>query len=269
MPWPFPKNSTKSLKASIALVTTICISVSQAEDGEAKSIRISPMVHSSVQLEYGEFVIQVDPWGAVSAENYKDADLILVTDSPSHHKDVATIQAISKPATTIVVPQNSAADLPHALVMDIGDIVRTAGITIEAVAAYDIIPGPPEHPKGDANGYVLTIDNTRIFFAGVSECVEEVKALNNIDIAFLAMNIPVGRMTPTAAADCAKTLAPDQVYIYHYDQDWVRRLNNPDYAGSDLPDGLSVAESLDRFASELEGSGIEFVREEWYPAESN
>ena len=95
--------------------------------------------------------------------------------------------------------------------------------------------------------------------------MDEIKALQDIDVAFMPMNIPLARMTPKAAADCTKILSPEVVYTYHFDQDWVRRLGNPDFAGSTLPGGLSVAESLDAFERELTDSGIEFRRGDWYP----
>jgi len=107
----------------------------------------------------------------------------------------------------------------------------------------------------------------RLFCAGVTECVAEVKALADIDVAFMPMNIPRGRMTPAAAAECTTLLDPDFVYTYHYDQDWARRLANPDFGGSELPGGITVAESLDLFETELEGSGIEYRRGNWYPSQ--
>lgn len=257
---------------SILVVLTLWVSGSAAaesHDTDSATVKITPMVHSSVQVEYGDFVIQVDPWSAIDTSNYLPADLILVTDSPSHHKDNATITALSGEATSVIAPQNSADDLPQAIIMNIGEILRVKGITVEAIAAYDIIPGAPEHPRGDANGYVITIDGLRIFFAGVTECVAEVKALENIDIAFMPMNIPVGRMTPDAAAVCTKTISPEHVYIYHYDQDWVRRLGNPDYAGSTLPDNLTIPQSLDKFSEALQDTGINFVQGNWYPLDTD
>lgn len=228
-------------------------------------IEITPMVHASVQLRYNGLVIQVDPWGVPDLERYEPADLILVTDSPTHHMDLDTIAALSRPQTMIIAPPNAAGSLPGALVLAIGERLRTAGVTVEAVAAYDILPGAPEHPRGDANGYVLTLGGKRLFFAGVTECVEEVRALTDIDVAFLPLNIPPARMTPAAAADCARALAPAIVYTYHYDQGYARRLQDPAFSGPALPGGLSVAESLDRFAEALSGSGIDFRRRDWYP----
>ena len=82
-------------------------------------------------------------------------------------------------------------------------------------------------PKGEANGYVITLGGKRLYFAGVTECVPEVQALKNIDVAFMPMNIPVERMTPAAAAECVKALAPKIVYVYHYDQAARRALVEP------------------------------------------
>ena len=112
---------------------------------------------------------------------------------------------------------------------------------------------------------IITGEGEKFFSAGVTECVDEVKALKGIDVAFLPMHIPLGRTTPAAAADCAKALDPDIVYTYHYDQDWVRRLGNPDFSGSTLPGGLSVPETLDEFEKELDGTDIVFQRGDWYP----
>lgn len=236
-----------------------------SEQPTAAELRVRPLVHSSVELQLGELVIQVDPWGVLGTDHMQAADLIIVTDNPGHHLDAQAIAQLRKPGASVVIPANGQAAIPDAVVMEIGDRLRIASVDIEAIAAYDIIPGAPEHPRGDANGYVLTIGGLRLFFAGVTECVPEVRALRNIHIAFMPMNIPVGRMTPQAAAECTRQLAPNAVYIYHYDQDWVRRRNNPDYEGSALPGGLTVAESLDVFARELENADIEFVRGQWYP----
>ena len=72
-------------------------------------------------------------------------------------------------------------------------------------------------------------------------------------------------MTTGASAECTRILEPDVVYLYHYDQDYARRALNPAYEGTALPGGISVAESLDLFEEELEGSGIELRRGDFYP----
>jgi L-ascorbate metabolism protein UlaG (beta-lactamase superfamily) len=233
-----------------------------AEKGE---ILITPLVHSSVQVEYLDTIVQIDPWGIIGLSNAMSAQLILVTDSPGHHLDADAIEKLSLSNTSVVIATNGLSQIPDGVVMANGDTIVLSGVTIEAIAAYDIIPGAPEHPKGDANGYVVTLGGKRLFFAGVTECVDEVKALAGIDVAFMPLNIPRGRMTPSAAAECTKILNPDVVYTYHYDQGWARQLDNPDFVSPELPGGLTVAQSLDLFEKELEGSGIEYRRSNWYP----
>ncbi|MBM88043.1 MAG: metal-dependent hydrolase [Gammaproteobacteria bacterium] len=249
----------------ISLLLNASQSWADSIQGEKGTIDITPLIHSSVQLEYNGFVVQVDPWAAIDISHAKTADLILVTDSPGHHLDTNAISDLSDSDTSIIIAANGLDQIPDGVVAANGELLKVAGIEVEAVAAYDIILGPPEHPKGDANGYVLRLGGKKFFFAGVTECVDEVKALKEIDVAFMPMNIPVGRMTPKAAADCTKILSPDVVYTYHYDQDWVRRLANPDFGGSVLPGNLTVPETLNAFENELAGSGIEFRRANWYP----
>ena len=257
-------NSRVGVALSLLLTSPVFADSVPADQGE---IVITPLVHSSVQLEHDDLVIQVDPWGIAGLANAKSAQLILVTDSPAHHLDSEAIAQLSLPNTSVVIAPNGLQQVADGLVMENGDMIKVSGVTIEAVAAYDIIPGAPEHPKGDANGYVITLGDKRLFFAGVTECVTEVKALADIDVAFMPMNIPRGRMTPAAAAECTKLLDPDFVYTYHYDQGWARRLANPDFGGPELPGGITVAESLDLFEAELEGSGIEYRRGNWYPSQ--
>ena len=233
-----------------------------ANDG---NIEITPLIHTSVQLEYNGTVIQIDPWGLIGLDNAKPADLILVTDSPNHHLDADAIASLSKADTEILIAANGEEQLPNATIIANGEMLRVAGISVQAVAAYDIIQGAPSHPKGDANGYVVHLGGKKLFFAGVTECIDEIRNLQDIDVAFMPMNIPLGRMTPAAAAECTKLLDPDIVYTYHYDQDWARRITNQDFTARELPGGISVAESLELFASEFEGTNIEFRTAEWYP----
>lgn len=231
-------------------------------------IEITGLLHSSVQLEYRDTVIQIDPWNRLGLIGAKPADLILITDNPGHHQDVDAIEKLLKPGATVVMAANGEEKWPDGLVIHNGETIRVSGVTIKAVAAYDIIQGAPSHPKGDANGYVITLGGQNIFFAGVTECVEEVQALTDVDVAFMPLNIPLGRMTPAAAAECTRGLNPRVVYLYHYDQDYARRLQQPDYVGSGLPGGLTVEQSLQRFEQELQGSNIEVRRGNFYPAQN-
>jgi len=264
----FPKTFSFNREALTIFLLLFCGQPTLAADSYPAAdgpIIITPLVHSSVQLEYEGLIIQVDPWSISGLSSAKKADLILVTDSPGHHLDPDAIAQLRTPITSIVIAANGEKQIPNGIIMANGEIIKVAGITVEAVAAYDIILGAPEHPKGDANGYVITLGGKKLFFGGVTECVDEVKALSGIDVAFVPMNIPRERMTPAAAAECTILLDPELVYTYHYDQEWARSLANPDFKRSPLPGGLTVEQSLDAFETALTGSGIEYKRPRWYP----
>jgi L-ascorbate metabolism protein UlaG (beta-lactamase superfamily) len=228
-------------------------------------ITITPLIHASLQIEHAGKVIQVDPWSMLDLGRYKKADLILITDDPAHHLDVKAIQQLRKPGAPVIIPEVGKAKFPDGIIMANGERASEGGITVEAIPAYDIIPGEPAHPKGKSNGYVITLGGTRIYVAGVTECVPEVRALKNIDVAFVPMNIPLGRMTPAAAAQCVKTIAPKVVYPYHYDQVLVAKLGNPNARAEGPVGGLTIAQSLQAFKDALKGEKIEVRDANWYP----
>ena len=223
----------------------------------AAEVTITPIIHSSVQLESGGQVIQIDPWSLGDLTRARPADLILVTDDPAHHLDPKAIQQLRKPGATVIVPAASHAKFPDGVAMANGEKKTVAGITVEAISAYDIKLGEPSHPKGKSNGYVITFGGQRIYVAGVTECVPEVRALRDIDVAFVPMNIPLERMLPDAAAECVKAFKPKVVYVYHYDQT---------YASSGGKNAMpNVAATVQAFRDALKGSGVEVRDGDWYP----
>jgi L-ascorbate metabolism protein UlaG (beta-lactamase superfamily) len=229
------------------------------------AIEITALIHSSIQIEHAGKVIQVDPWSVLDLARYKKADLILITDDPAHHLDIKAIQALRKPGAPVIIPEVGKAKYPDGIIMANGEHASEGGVTVEAIPAYDIIPGAPAHPKGKSNGYVITLGGTRVYVAGVTECVPEVRALKNIDVAFIPVNIPLGRMTPAAAAECVKAIAPKIVYPYHYDQVWVAKLGNPTATAEGPVGGLTVAQSLQAFKDALKGEKVEVRDANWYP----
>jgi len=187
---------------------------------DGKEIGLWFVGHASLYVTYGDMVIHVDP---VSQEGdyskLPKADLILVSHDHYDHLDLKAISLIKKPGTKIVCNTTSASQLPQALVMKNGDKTELMTVKIEAVPAYNIThmraPGKPYHPKGEGNGYVITLGNKRIYFAGDTENIPEMSDLKNIDIAFLPMNLPY-TMDPDMVADCVKKIHPRILYPYHY-----------------------------------------------------
>jgi L-ascorbate metabolism protein UlaG (beta-lactamase superfamily) len=235
------------------------VSMSAVTADRFGDIEITPLIHSSVQLEHAGKVIQIDPWSVGDLSRAKPADLILVTDDVGHHLDVKAIARLRKPGAPIVIAANGKSRVPDGIVLANGEKREVAGFVVEAVAAYDITPGDPYHPKGEANGYIITVGGKRLYFAGVTECVPEVRAVRNIDVAFFPMNVPLARMEPAAAIECIRAFKPKVVYPYHYDQDWVARVNKGG------PRSAATTRGLAELRTALERDGIEVRLANWYP----
>ncbi len=177
--------------------------------------------HGTLMFRYGDMFIHIDP---VSREadysEMPDADLILITHEHGDHLDPGAIQKISKEGTRIICNESSASALDDCIIMANGDKIELfADLSIEAVPAYNIenvrSPGNPFHPKGNGNGYILDIGGKRIYVAGDTENIPEMKEFRDIDIAFLPMNLPY-TMSPEMAADAALMIKPDILYPYHF-----------------------------------------------------
>ena len=213
----------------VPLVAVICSCAGEepASDGELSEVAITPFAGAGVQLEYRGTVIHVDPWSRGDYSGASPADLILITDTPADHLDPDLILELRKTAAPVVLPslpedardegsRDRLLQVPDGTVMNNGDRMTLAGIPVEAVPMYDLIPGNPFHAKGEGNGYVLTLGDTRIYLSGVTECVPEIQEIRDIDIAFMPLNLPNGRMEPLVAAECVKVIRPAVVYPYHY-----------------------------------------------------
>lgn len=198
-----------------------CVAISAVD--RFADIEITTFTHSDIQLEYAGKVIHIDPWSVSDLANAKPADLILITDDVAHHLDVKAIARLRKPGAPVVIPASGKSALPDGIVMANGETRQIDRVTVEATPAYDLKPGDPFHPKGDANGYLLTLGSTRIYVVGVTECQPEIRGARNIDVAFFPMNLPLARMEPDAAIDCLRAMRPKVVYPYHYDQEWARQ----------------------------------------------
>ncbi|HWT02531.1 MAG TPA: MBL fold metallo-hydrolase [Pyrinomonadaceae bacterium] len=207
-------------------------------------INITPITHASVQLEYGGKVIHVDPWGQGDYSAAKQADLVLVTDIHQDHLDPAAIARVRKAGAPVVAPAAAAAKIENATVMKNGETKEVAGVSIEAVPMYNLQRGPEPgklfHDKGRGNGYILSLGGKRVYIAGDTECTPEMRALKNIDIAFIPMNLPY-TMPPSEAAECVKAFKPKVVYPYHY------RGQNPE-----------------EFKAALKGEAVEVRLLDWY-----
>ena len=255
----------KGLLAALTLVLTTPVAAAAGQRGAGVGgVEITPLIHASVRIRSAGTVIYVDPWSVADLSRAEPADLILVTDDPAHHLDVKAIRQLRKPSAPVVMPASGRAQIPDGIVLANGASGTFAGVRVESIAAYDLTPGDPVHPKGEANGYVVTVGGQRLYVAGVTECVPELLALAKIDVAFVPMNIPPARMAPRVSADCVRRLRPSIVYVYHYDQALTTWLTTPTGAPPDAAARAAIARALEELGQALAGEPIEVRVVDWY-----
>jgi len=232
----------------------------QSFDTSAGQVKITPLYHASVLIEIPGATIYIDPAKPVVFDNLPTAQAILITDVHSDHMDADAIDEIGNAGargTRVVAPAAVLKDPKVAKMIEENTsgakslangetavVDNRNGWSIEAVPMYNIdhkMPsGEPYHPKGRGNGYILTFGDKRFYFSGDTEGTPEMRALKDIDVAFVCMNMPY-TMTPEEAADAVKAFHPKVVIPYHYQ-------------GSDPK----------VFAKALEGTGIEVRLLDWY-----
>jgi L-ascorbate metabolism protein UlaG (beta-lactamase superfamily) len=174
-----------------------------------------------------------------------------VTDIHGDHLSPEGLAKVRREGAPVVMPaaaREKAGDAVPAPIETLanGERKTIAGVQVEAVPMYNLQRGPEPgqlfHTKGRGNGYIITLGAQRVYFAGDTECVPEIKALKNIDVAFVPMNLPY-TMPPAEAAECVKAFRPRIVYPYHF-------------RGQDPQE----------FQKALEGSGVEVRILDWYPS---
>lgn len=181
-------------------------------------IELRPIHHGSLLLSFGGKHVFIDPWSSGPLPSEPKADLILITDIHGDHLDPVGVERVRGPNSVIVGPQAVADQLPGTQSLKNGQTQIYAGISVEAVPMYNL-PRPEggelRHPPGRGNGYVLTLGGKRVYVSGDTACTPEMKALKNIDVAFVCMNMPY-TMPPEEAATCVAAFRPKVVYPYHF-----------------------------------------------------
>ena len=184
--------------------------------------------HGTLMISFGGKIIHIDPVTQMADySKLPKADLILITHEHPDHLDLKAIDMIKTGKTFIVTTENVARQRPGSIVLKNGDEKTIMGLKIKAVPAYNLVnmrsPGVPYHAKGIGNGYIITFSDKRLYIAGDTENIPEMKNLRNIDIAFLPMNLPY-TMTPEMVADAVRAFRPKIIYPYHYGKTDVSKL---------------------------------------------
>jgi L-ascorbate metabolism protein UlaG (beta-lactamase superfamily) len=215
--------------SSLVVLACVAGTVAAAADGRFESDRIPTSAgdlkvtfigHGTLMLEFKGQVIHVDPYAKLADyTRLPKADLVLITHEHSDHLDLDALTPLRTTKTVVVLTAACAAWVPGGVVMKNGEARTVGGLPVEAVPAYNLVhkraSGEPFHPKGVGNGYVIAFGDKRLYVAGDTENTPEMKALKDIDIAFLPMNLPY-TMTPEMVADAALAFRPRILYPYHY-----------------------------------------------------
>lgn len=237
----------KTVIAALLLTAAPVLAQTQVFPTGIGAVRITPIYHATAMIQMGRDIIYIDPAKPAKIDGLSPADLILITDIHGDHMDAADVTQLSKSGTTVIAPAAVQKTITQARVLANGESTRWHDFKITAVPMYNINhnqpSGQPYHDKGRGNGYVLNYGGKNFYFAGDTEGTPEMRALKNIDVAFIPMNLPY-TMTPTEAADAVKAFHPKVAIPYHY-------------KGQDIA----------QFKAALEGSGIEVRLLDWYPAE--
>ncbi len=238
----------RNLLACMPVFSAILIAQSNRPVEEFKTtagvVKITPIRHATLMIEVGGKVIHVDPWSQGNFDGLPKADLILITDIHPDHLDQAAIDKVKKDGTVYIAPAAVAKTITTAKVVGNGESTTWDKWKIDAVPMYNLKRGPSAgtfyHDKGRGNGYVLTYGGTRFYLSGDTEGIPEMRALKNIDVGFVCMNLPY-TMTPEEAADAVRAFHPKIVYPYHS-------------RGSDT----------EAFKKALDGAGIDVRLRNWY-----
>jgi len=202
-------------QAAVQAATTLEFATS------AGRLTIHPVGHGSLYFTFNGLVIHVDPYsGAGDYSTLPNADQIWITHDHGDHLDLQAIAQVATPETVIIADGASAGRInrPNVIALANGQTIERGGVRIQAVPAYNLVqeraPGVKYHPKGMYNGYIASFGDFRVYVAGDTECIPEMREFGPIDVAFIPINLPF-TMPPEEAVGCIKVIAPKIVVPYH------------------------------------------------------
>jgi len=186
-------------------------------------LTIQPIIHASMYLKWHNKIIYVDPsrldkW----ASQLPKSDVVFITDIHGDHLNLKSLKQILKPSTVLIMPLAAQLKLKGSgltnkiITLRNGERKRLMDMRIKAIPMYNLPESnKSRHIKGRGNGYVLNLGGKRLYISGDTADIIEMRALKNIDIAFVCMNLPY-TMSVEQAADAVLAFKPKNVYPYHY-----------------------------------------------------
>ncbi|MBN2407621.1 MAG: MBL fold metallo-hydrolase [Elusimicrobia bacterium] len=166
--------------------------------------------HDTFRIEYEGKIIYTDPFQLQNPE--KKADIIFVTHEHSDHCSPADIEKIRKESTVIIAARLAAEKLQGQVqIVSPREKIEVGGIEVETVPAYNVnkfrSPGVPFHPEENGGvGYILNIKGARVYHAGDTDVIPEMKEIR-ADI-FLVPVSGIYVMTAAEAVEAAGLIKP-------------------------------------------------------------
>jgi len=225
----FDYSKMKTMKVTLFVLLVLLAGQSLAQrpapdviETSKGALSIQPLLHATLALTWNGKTIYADPQGGAKVfEGIAIPDLIVITDIHGDHFNPETLQAINTSQAIIIAPQAVADKFPDNLkskvtVVNNGQTITKLDISITAIPMYNL-PESAEsrHTKGRGNGYVLTFGNKSVYISGDTSGITEMRALKNIDVAFVCMNLPF-TMNIDEAASAVLDFKPKVMYPFHY-----------------------------------------------------
>jgi L-ascorbate metabolism protein UlaG (beta-lactamase superfamily) len=198
-------------------VTYECDSFTTAK---GRKVAITFIKHGTLMIDVDGFIIHIDPVTIYGTDYDKlpKADLLLVTHEHYDHYDKAAIAKVSKEGTRFMSNKQVSKLSEKSEAMAVNDTMDADNgtIIVTALAAYNTTPAHTQyHPKGRDVGFLIDIDDLRIYISGDTEDIPEMQQLKDVDVAFLSVNQPY-TMTPAQCIKAIDMFSPKIVYPYHY-----------------------------------------------------
>jgi L-ascorbate metabolism protein UlaG (beta-lactamase superfamily) len=208
------------LIAFTAIISIVCVNqrifaeetAVQKGKEKAMSVKLQWFGHASFKISSGSDVIYIDPWKLKDAPH--DATIVLVSHIHYDHYSAEDIAKVSGMTTKFISAEDVVQKQKKGQTLKPGQSIDVNGVKITGVPAYNI--AKQFHLKSyNWLGFVIEIAGKRIYYAGDTDCTDEMKALKNIDLALL----PAGgkyTMDANEAADATKQFKPKQAIPYHW-----------------------------------------------------
>ena len=219
-----PKAKTVYVMIGLAMTAGILaagnISASEGAESPSETARMASIIHwlghDSFRIDGDGIVIYIDPYKITDGPK---PDLILITHDHKDHASPEDVAKIQHGETTIVTASAAAAKFQGRIqTVKPGDKLNIKGISIEAVPAYNTnkfrSPGVPFHPQESGYvGYILTVNGIRIYHAGDTDAIPEMKSVH-CDVALLPVS-GIYVMTAEEAATAAAMIHTKIVIPMH------------------------------------------------------